>query len=241
MPLTLQDLSRVVEPAQAGLRALAELVQTLAGDTARSLVAVGAVVDGPFHPDRQSARSVLVLEHVDLGLLKQLGERGPDLGAKGVGAPLIMTPHYIEASLDTFPLEFIEIDQRRCVILGDDPFGRLHFEAADVRLQCERELKTLLIDLRQGLLAAMGEEQFLEPVEVGVAERLVRTLRGLLWLKGAREPLPGPAVLEHAGDALGVALPTATSVLARGQRLTWPDFQTLYREVEQLGEYADAV
>ena len=68
-----------------------------------------------------------------------------------------MTPAYLSGSVDSFPLELLEIQQRRAVLWGDDYFADLKLDQADVRLQCERELKRILLGMRQGLLASGGD------------------------------------------------------------------------------------
>ena len=109
-----------------------------------------------------------------------------------IAAPLIMTPEYIDASVDVFPLEFIEIQQRHFCVFGPDHFEGLSFDHTHVRLQCERELKTLLISMRQALLSAAGHEKLFKTIEADVADRLMRTLRGLLWLHEKICVIPRP-------------------------------------------------
>ena len=77
-----------------------------------------------------------------------------------------MTPDYIRSSVDTFPLELIEIQQMHLTLFSEVSFDELTFQDGHVRLQCERELKALLIGLRQVLLASAGEEKFIGVLEV---------------------------------------------------------------------------
>jgi hypothetical protein len=91
-----------------------------------------------------------VLTDFDLGVLDRVAQRGRLLGNKRVHAPLIMTPDHIEDSRDSFALELIEIQSLHKVVFGSSPFTPLRFNAADVRLQCERELKSALVHMRHG-------------------------------------------------------------------------------------------
>jgi len=226
---------------QPAMRDYAALVERLAGAKLIGLTVFGAVLDADFNVAGGPADSVMVLEAMDLDLLRRLAEHGPKLGSRGIAAPLVMTPEYIARSLDTFPLELLEITQHRTTVLGRDCFEELEFDARHVRLQCERELKRVLIRLRQGLLAAAGREAVLGELREDVGRHLLRTLRGLLWLKGVRDFVPAGQVIGEAEKITGMTLGgVRKAVLFRGEH-DWAEFTALYAEVEKLAGLADAL
>lgn len=229
----------VIEPMRRPLREYAELIEELAGANAKALTLFGAIVTNAFDAQRHTARSVLVVERVDLSVLRRLAEHGAKLGKASIAAPLVMTPDYIKTSLDTFPLEFIEIKQRHVTFSGDDYFDELTFDDAHVRLECERELKSVLIGLRQGLLAAAGREKFINALEVDVGERLMRTLRGLLWLKGQTEAKPASDAFAEVEKIADRQLPGIKTAIDPAAHHGWDEFESLYRDVEALGEIAN--
>lgn len=106
----------------------------------------------------------------------------------------------MRTSLDTFPLEWLEIGGCHEVLAGADPFAGLRFAAEHVRLQCERESTVLAIALRQRLLRAAGAGESLELP----AEQVVRILRGLLHLAGGELPAAPGALLAAAAERLGL-------------------------------------
>lgn len=232
-------LDRVAAPMRKPLEEYARLIKELAGANAKALTLFGAVVADLFDADRHTARSVLIVDRVDLSMLRRLAERGAQLGKAKIAAPLIMTPEYIKASLDTFPLEFIEIQQQHVTLFGEDYFEDLSFEESHIRLQCERELKAILIGLRQGLLAAAGREKFIGALEVDVAGGLMRTLRGLLWLKGQKAGKPAVEVLAEVEKIADRKLTGVRTALDPTAHHGWDEFEHLYRDVEALGEIAD--
>lgn len=236
MTATFSALDAIPEPMGSTLRQFATLLQNLTGTTAESLTLFGAIARGTFDATRHTARSVLVVSQVDLGMLKRLAEHGAKLGKQHLAAPLIMTPSYIDASRDTFPLELIEIQQNRIVAFGKDFFEDLEFNAADVRLQCERELKVILIHMRQGLLAAAGREKVLAQLVTSGAENLLRTLRGMLWLKERREAQPASSVLDEVENLAKRKLPGIRGALDSKVAHEWDSFTALYRDTEALGE-----
>lgn len=240
MDAKLTKLDRIVESMRQPLRQYAELVQKLGEENARALTLYGAITTGAFEPAVQPAMNVLVLNEVDLDLLRRLAEHGLKLGKARIAAPLIMTPAYIQASLDTFPLELIEIHQQHLTVFGEDHFADLSFEDAHVRLQCEREFKAILIRLRQGLLAAAGRERLVAELEVEIGGSLARTLRGLLWLKGQKEAKPATQVVMAVEKVIDKPLPGVRAALERAGEHGWEQLRLLYADIETLGKIVDA-
>lgn len=234
------NLEGLPETMRAPITRYAEKLKELAGDNARSLTLFGAIAAGTFNPRSHTARSVFVVAAVDLDMLHQLARQGPRLGKARIAAPLIMTPDYIAESLDTFPLEFLEIAQRHICVFGEDYFRELSLQAADVRHQCERELKTIQIGMRQALLAAAGRDKALTTVELDVAERLLRSLRGLLWLHGDTGAKPAPDVVTAVEEGIQRKLPGLRGAVAEHGNHGWEEFKTLYADVDALRNLIDA-
>ncbi len=240
MPDEQDAMKRVPESMRGPIEEYTGLVRELAGGSAKALTLFGAIVAGSFDPSRHTARNVLVVAQVDLSVLKKLAGHGARLGKASISAPLIMTPEYIKTSLDTFPLELLEISQKHVTIFGQDYFEDLSFDADHVRLQCERELKVILIGLRQGLLAAAGREKFISALEMDAGEGLTRTLRGLLWLKGDKDAKPATDVIAAIEKLTERKLPGIRTALDTSAHHGWDELDTLYRDVEALGEIANA-
>jgi len=107
---------------------------------------------------------------------------------RGIALPLFLSDDYIRRSLDSFPLEFMAMKAFSRVVAGGDVLGDLSFDPADVRSQCERELKGKLIHLRAEYLSSRGDAKRLMNL-VGLtldAFRLVFT--GVLFLKNIDVP-----------------------------------------------------
>ncbi len=234
------NLSPIINAMQAPIRRYAERIRELGGTNALTLVLFGSIAAGSFDPRRHTARSVLVLQAVDLDMLRQFAKDGAKLGKAMIAAPLIMTPEYIDASVDVFPLEFIEIQQRHFCVFGPDHFDGLSFDHTHVRLQCERELKTLLISMRQALLSAAGHEKLFKTIEADVADRLMRTLRGLLWLHEKKEGLSALQTIEEVERSTNHSLPGLRDAIQETGQHGWAEFKSLYHEIDALGKLVDA-
>lgn len=219
-------------------RYVAEL-RGLAADNLIGLAFYGPVAAGEFDPKGGRATNVAVLAEVNLNQLRKLAGSGAAHGQAGIAAPLVMTPEFIKESLDTFPLELLEIQQQHVTVAGQERFTDLPFERANVRLQCERELKVALIGLRQGMLAAAGRESLLGGLGSHAVQTLTRTLRGLLWLKDRTEPRTAREVVTATEELLDRKLPGVRLALDNSAKQGWEQFTALYDDLEALRKRAD--
>jgi hypothetical protein len=234
-------ISGIPEGMQKPIEGYIDMIREMSGLDALSLTFFGAIAAGTFDPKRHVVQNVLVLSKVDLEGLRRLAEQGGALGKQRISAPLIMTPPYIQASLDSFPLELLEIHQRHVTALGEDYFRDLSFDAVHLRLQCEREIKSVLIGMRQGLLVSVGKEKVIGAIEVDVAGRLLRIFRGILWLKGRKEGIPAEEAVSEVEGLLGRSLPGVRASLEPGGRHGWEAFRSLYEEVEAADGYVESL
>ncbi len=69
---------------------------------------VGSAVIPDYNEKLSDINSVLVLKTMDLRVLVFLAPLGKKYGKNRIAAPLVMTPEYIETSLDAFPVEFLD-------------------------------------------------------------------------------------------------------------------------------------
>ncbi|HDY90189.1 MAG TPA: hypothetical protein ENH82_18975 [bacterium] len=105
-----------------------------------------------------------------------------------ITTPLFLDTGYIQKSLDTFPLEFLDMLSAYHVVHGDDVLEDLDFKMADVRNQCERELKGKLLHLRAEYLNLRSDKKGL----MDLVNRSLNTFRlvfaGALFLKNIEIP-----------------------------------------------------
>jgi len=239
-----QEVGLNLEGVPASLRQAVERyagrVRSLAGSSAEALVLFGSVAAGSFDPKSHTARSVLIVDRIDLEMLRQLAKEGPAFGKLRIAAPLVMTPNYINASANTFPLEFLEIKQNHFNVFGHDYFAELVLSETDMRHECERELKTVLLAMRQALLTTTGRDNALTDIELDIGERILRALRGMLWLQGDRDPKAALSTIAAAEAAFERALPGVRGAIDSRAPHGWEEFKALYADVEAVGTNLDA-
>lgn len=232
---------RIPPERRAAFHELEETLRRLARDNLLGLCAFGGgLTDDPLYADN-SAQSVAVLERVDLAVLERVSVEGARLGEQGLAAPLIMTPAYIRDSCDVFPLELLEIQQQHVRLVGPDHFAGLRFDAKNVRLACEREFKSELIQLRQGLLASAGRFGMLHDFSLACLERSARIMRGLLFIEGKQPGARLAHTVEHVAQMTGVPLGMHQRLATVQDDMGVEGFRRFYGELEALAAYANAL
>ncbi len=160
-----------------------------------SIHITGSALTPDYDPKHSDINSICVLHEMDLKFLEYLAPLGKKYGKRKLAAPLIMTPEYIQSSLDVFPLEFLNIKLMHATIFGEDFFRDLAIDISDLRHQCEREIKVRLTGLRQSYLSAAGNRQVLSENFYNVITGYIPLFRGVLLLLGKAPPLANADVL----------------------------------------------
>ncbi|MGC1455445.1 MAG: hypothetical protein WA946_09705 [Nitrospirota bacterium] len=165
---------------------------------------VGSAVIPDYDEKLSDINSLVVLKAMDLRVLAFLAPLGKKYGRKRIAAPLVMTPEYIETSLDAFPVEFLDFKLIHKTIYGSDLLQDLRIDLPHLRLQCERELKTKLIGLRQGYISSLGKKEDIAAVLVRSFTGSMALFRAIISLLGKEPPILRADVITMLGSATGV-------------------------------------
>lgn len=224
---------------------LAELAR-LSGADLHSLHVVGSAVTGDWREDRSDVNVLLVLREMNLALLEALAPLGKRYGKKRIAAPLVMDRDYIRTSLDVFPMEFLELKQIHETVLGEDILAGIAIDPWDLRRQCEREVKSRLLGLRQGYLASRGEPAAVKESLVRFLAGYLALFRGILVLFGKSPPRGKKESLAALAAATGLETGVFGEILEvkEGHVKSSPAdllslFERCYRGTERLGRIID--
>ncbi|MEW6326641.1 MAG: hypothetical protein AB1487_03475 [Thermodesulfobacteriota bacterium] len=121
---------------------------------------------------------------------------------KGLPTPLLLSKSYIGASLDTFPLEFMAFQKSYHVEYGEDVLQSLTFDKANVRLQCEREIKGKLLLLRRRYLETRGKGKDIRQLIAISLPSFIMVFYGLLYVLGREVPFAEDEIISQLTDAL---------------------------------------
>jgi hypothetical protein len=213
-----------------------------------SIHVTGTAITDDFDEKMSDVNSVIVLKAMDLEFLKLLAPLGKKYGKQKVAAPLIITPGYIESSLDVFPIEFLNFKRIHSTVFGEDILKDLTIDRMDLRRQCERELKAKLIWLRQGYIASQGDKKLLAEGFVRSITEFIPLFRGIIVLFGSEPPILQRDVVTAVGKETGVDTNMFAKVLNekyKKVKLTLDELNTIFEEyyaaTEKMGAIVDEI
>ena len=217
-------------------------------DLIHSVHIVGSALTQDFDPRTSDINSVVVLDKMDFKFLEFLAPVGKRYGRKRIAAPLIMTPEYIDKSLDVFPIEFFNIQQLHLTVFGEDIFIDLNINKSDLRRQCEQELKVKLIGLRQGYISAAGDRKILARSFAESFSGYMPLFKAIILLLGKVPPRNNADILSALEEISGVRTEVFKRVLDQKRKKTRPSleqlnlvFEDYYAAIEELGDFTDAL
>jgi hypothetical protein len=241
--LRLEGISPAV---RAKVEPFFEELAVIAGPGLHSLHLIGSAVTTDWLAGRSDINTLLVLREMHLPVLEAIAPLGRRFKGSGIAPPLVMDEGYVVASLDVFPMEFLEMQLIHETVLGEDLLAAVAIDRGDLRRQCEREIKSRLIGLRQAYLRALGEPKAL-------AEALARFLSGyqplaraVLVLLGKEPPLKRAEAFAALAVAVGPDAAVFGEMLAVKEGRAKPDapavrdlFERCHRATERLGRVVD--
>jgi hypothetical protein len=233
-----------IEPSSeilAASRRWLEPVRSALGSEFLAAYLTGSVLTQGFDLRRSRVNLLVVARHLPEDTLDALTRAIPVTRRAPHFDPLVLTQGQIRKSLDSFPIEWIEIQESHLLIEGHDLLGEIEVPRTYLRLQCEHELRAKVIQLRQAYLLGARHPDRLEPVLRSSASSFATLFRTLLRLSGESPPADTAHVMERVADLyqlraealLGAYLVRVTERRYRGSKLL-----SLYRqfllEVERL-------
>ena len=239
-------LDGIAEQTHASVRQAVNQFQTDLAKDLLSITVVGSAATETYQQGVSDINTVLLLRHLARTQLDVISGMAKSLHKLHLGPPLLMTPEYIERSYDVFGVELLDFQRFGVTIWGENPFGHLAFKQSEVRLQCERELKSMLIRLRQGYIAAAGNKRLLQDLLVATAKTSLPYLRAMQWLKDQTREASVEATVAGAGDALKLEIHVLADIARQHYaRSRFQDNQLLdlfdktYKAIETLASWVD--
>jgi len=213
-----------------------------------SVYVTGTAITDDFNIKRSDVNSIFVLKDMDIKFLKLLAPLGKKYSKQKVAAPLIMTPDYIRTSLDVFPIEFLNFKLIHSTVFGSDILKEIKIAKTNLRLQCERELKTKLILLRQGYISSLGDRKLLTENIVNSITGYIPLFRGIIALLGKEPPVNQGSVVTALSDAAGFNTAIFAKVLQEKRdrlKLSIEDLNTIFEDyyaaTDELGRIVNEI
>ncbi len=167
---------------------ITETYKTIFGDSLVSIILYGSAAGNDYLPGKSDINFLIILSDDAIDNLESALNEVSRWRRQKVATPLFMTKAYITSSLDSYPIEFLNIKRNYRMVYGEDVLTELTFDPRDLRLQCEREIKGKLLLLREGFLETDGKKKKIRELIGSSITAFVSIFSGLLHLKGIEIP-----------------------------------------------------
>lgn len=163
-------------------------LKNIYGDDLVAIILYGSAARGEYIYKRSDINFLVVLSENGIRNLRSALSLIPKWKKRKVSTPLVLTNEYIRSSLDSFPIEFLAMKQHYKVIYGDDVLSDLEIKKEHLRLQCERELRSKLLYLRENYLNTKGKQVLIKDLIDVSIPAFASIFSALLYLKETAVP-----------------------------------------------------
>ena len=153
-----------------------------------SLIVYGSAAAGSYVKGKSDINLLVVLTEAGKERLDAAFDKVKYWKKRRIATPLVMTREFINNSLDSYPIEFLNMKNSHILVYGENVLENLAFQPADLRLQIERELKGKIILLTQGYLETEGAAQALRLLIRNSFTAFISIFNALLFLKQRKAP-----------------------------------------------------
>jgi len=175
------------------------------GQDVKSVFLYGSAAGNDYNPRTSDVNIGIVLDEVPVKKLKNAAGIVKKGRKRRIAVPLFLTESYIKASLDTFPIEFIEMKDLSILIRGEDILGGIGIEREDLRRECEQQIKGKLVTIKQAYLEQALTRRGLETLIKKVFSSLMPVLRNALRLNDpGTPPIDKEEILARVGGEFGI-------------------------------------
>jgi len=180
--------------------------EKLAGRYGEGLVSVvlyGSAARGDYRKGVSDLNLLVILRTLGAAELRRGAELAREWATEGNPPPLMFGEAEWRASADVFPIEYTDMRDAHRVLRGADPFAGLSIRWADLRLQCEHELKGKKIQLRERYMISAETPEELGRLLLHSFPTFLTLFRTALRLEGAAVPREPGAVIDALSTRVG--------------------------------------
>jgi len=208
-----------------------------------SAILYGSAASGEFVDKHSNLNLLVVLKNTDLENLKKAARV---INKFNMINPLFLNEDYIVNSTDIFPIEFLDIQENYLVLYGKDVLKSINIDIRNLRFQCEQELKSKLINLRQLYLRINKDKTALRNLFFKSFTSILHILRNVLRLKGKKPAYKKEDILKELVSEFQIDMSIWGKILAakvKQIKLNNKDTEQLFiaflRELEKIVDIVD--
>lgn len=208
-----------------------------------SAILYGSAVSGEFVDKHSNLNLLVVLKNTDLENLKKAARV---INKFNMINPLFLNEDYIVNSTDIFPIEFLDIQENYLVLYGKDVLKGINIDIRNLRFQCEQELKSKLINLKQLYLRINKDKTALRNLFFKSFTSILHILRNVLRLKAKLPAYKKEDILKELVSEFQIDMSIWGKILAakvKQIKLNNKDTEQLFinfiRELEKIVDIVD--
>jgi hypothetical protein len=170
------------------------------GDTLHSVIMYGSALSHEYVQGKSEVNILVVLTDASIEVLHKSIEVNKRWLKRGIAIPSFMTPHFIKSSINSWPVKFVNIQCNYKILYGDDLIKNCAINRENIRRQCDRDLKEMVLHLKTEYLKASGQKTQLLKVLEFTLERLFPLFRAILVLNDRKIPSSRSEVITSIED-----------------------------------------
>jgi predicted nucleotidyltransferase len=224
---------------------LAKDLRRVMGDGLLMAAAYGSVVRGDFDPHRSDVNLLLCIERADTETLARLAGPLQEARAAFRCAPFVLSRQELLRGADVFAVKLTDIRRSHVLLEGADMLEPLTIEPRDLRLACEKELRSLALKLRH---AYVLERPHVGPVLASVRTFVPQILGVLRLVASSGDAQPDASQwVPEAARKVGFEPFAVLGALALrdGPRTPWPEVErrmgALFAALDRICDYVDGL
>jgi len=241
-------MSRIPDsPEEIFVPLIQDYLRVFAGELV-SLIIYGSAAGGLYIKGKSDINLLVVLTPAGMDKLPQAFSLISQWKKRRVAVPLVLTKKFIAVSLDSYPIEFLNMKNSHILIYGENVLEKLEFQHDNLRLQIERELRGKLIHLRQGYLEAEGNGRKLRKLISASFTAFISIFNALLYLKKGSAPRGRRETIKEVTAVFAVdteAFSNCASIKEGVDKFSRKEVEEIFgkyvREVENICNIVDAL
>lgn len=202
------------------------LLETLS-NVVHSIYLTGASARNELEEANGRIHSAVIVEQVTLKQLLGLSRLGKKYGAKGIEAPLLLPMEHVRGGGDVFPMEFLDFKENHRCVMGENLFATLQITEANLRRQCERELRLWGFQLQDAAVRSAGDFKWLGAWLDDSVMKVFPILRAVYRLLGGEKTGGNTVILKGLQEKTSISLDAILTVYE-----AYKKGSPLYREAE---------
>ncbi len=163
-------------------------VKTLFDDDLLAIALYGSGAKGEYVYKKSDINFLVVLTEPGMQKISIAFELIKKWNKRKVSTPLFLSREYIDSSLDSFPIEFLNMKKYHKEVYGKDILADLVISREYLRLKCEEQVKGKLLHLREGFLQTLGNRVALEALLTATIPAFASLFTALLEFKNSAIP-----------------------------------------------------